>query len=100
MRSEKSSLRIGPPKKVNKEYDQMNNREIDGEKARIEQIMMTKTLNKKEESDLNSKLHKLARAKQESNRPVSEVDKKEDQNIKDLEAEVSRVREIENKIKS
>jgi chromosome segregation ATPase len=92
-----------PPKKTNKTYEEMSNRELDEERARIEQIMTTKSLSKKEESELNHTLNKIARLKQDTSRPVDDWEQPDERNlerVRDLESEVSKVKELENKIKA
>lgn len=59
-----------PAKKVKKEYEEMNNRELEEEKLRIQQIMSTKTMTKKEEADLSALIYKIQRVKMEPNRKV------------------------------
>ena len=47
-----------PAKKANKTFEEMSNYELDEERKRIEHIMSTKSLTKKEEAELNNKLNK------------------------------------------
>ena len=58
----------------------MTNKELDEEKRRIEHIMTTKSLSKKEESELNATLNKITRAKLESKKPAEEESYPEDGN--------------------
>ena len=80
----------------------MTNQELDEEKRKIEHIMSTKSLSKKEESELNAKLNKITRAKLESGRPVEEDSFTEvgRERINDLENEIARTREKIDNVKS
>ena len=91
-----------PVKKLNKKFEEMTNFELDEQRKNIEHIMSTKSLTKKEEAELNSKLNKITRIKLESNRPVgeqqfSEVDA---QTIQYLEGEIAKTKEKITKVKS
>lgn len=82
----------------------MSNRQLDQEKARIEQIMSTKVLSKKEEAELNSLIYKIQRIKQETNRQVHEEagNNSQDNDLKRiqlLEENIKSIRDKENTIK-
>lgn len=80
----------------------MTNRELDEEKNKIEHIMSTKSLSKKEQSELNARLNKITRAKLESGRPIKEDSFPEEgkQKTKELEDELARIRQKMNQVRS
>ena len=80
----------------------MSNYELDEERKKIEHIMSTKSLTKKEEAELNNKLNKITRVKLETNRPAAEEENSSEnaQKIKRCEDEIASIKEKMNKVKS
>lgn len=80
----------------------MSNYELDEERKKIEHIMSTKNLTKKEEAELNNKLNKITRVKLETNRPAAEEENSSENThrIKKCEEEIASIKEKMNKVKS